>query len=824
MLSHRSLKATSSSASLKPEVRIAQAVSEFGAILSDPHKASFRALASRSPPSFADVIKLTEEVNIDGSRHHKAWMPYGTRLVGILERILVLSQAGDAVIGGSQNLIASGVWGVVKLSLLVATGYLSFFDKLSSFLMRLGNSSAVTRDLALLHPQCRELQKLMSEYLITLVSFCTRIVIFAQSSCLSQVANSLFVSFDKEFNECETELQRWSSLIEKRVTILMSQFQQDTAGILAHASRTFDIIASSDSKKRAKLLLKRKGGILGILCPNQHEYDLAWRRQRKKGTPEWIFADDTYQQWKASNTSTTLWISGKLGSGKTVLLASIVGDTYGAPETRSAANPEPLITFFFCSYEDKSSLRSANIFGSIARQILSISDPDSASLSAAGEFLQSHKSWSAEEILELLLKVLPENQPIFLIIDALDECSGQDLGETILSLKGLLEKRTVRLCCSSRTDSPAYRTASSSFNIDHQIPVTNPSINTEMAAFIDRELQQRKHIYNLGPETEGLIKDMLVAGAHGMYLWVALQIATILPLYDCKLLSESDIRGILFNLPTDLPAAFNRALDRIVDRRYGNTIFQLVAAAQRPLSTQELRVALNVTPGDTDWDVTTLPYDARWIVGACGGGLLEIDEESDDVHFIHHSAAQHLITDSINLDSQQHRFTLDQTHLSLGSICVTYLHYGIFDNQISIPYKLNVDVSKLANKVTETTMASNSLTFKLVSAFKGSQRQRPQGLDIGRVIQQHSTTPPWAEVHYLLEYAKDHWISHTGRFSESACSNTYNLFIKHVLAPMPHILVPWERGNMEACLQWAMESGHEKRYPISRGVAYSFQC
>jgi hypothetical protein len=120
MSSRRSLKALSLAAPLEPEVRLAQAVSEFGAILSDPHKASFRALASRSPPSFADVIKLTEEVNLDGSRRHKSWIPYGTRLVGILERIQVLSQAGDVVIGGSQNLIASGVWGVVRLSLLVS--------------------------------------------------------------------------------------------------------------------------------------------------------------------------------------------------------------------------------------------------------------------------------------------------------------------------------------------------------------------------------------------------------------------------------------------------------------------------------------------------------------------------------------------------------------------------------------------------------------------------------------------------------------------------------------------------------------------------------
>ncbi|KAI0114541.1 hypothetical protein GGR51DRAFT_504813 [Nemania sp. FL0031] len=812
MSNGRSLKALNWTSPLEPEVRLAQAVSEFGAILSGPHKVSFRALASRSPPSIADVIKLTEEVNLDGSRHHKSWIPYGTRLVGILEKVQVLSQAGDVVIGGSQNLIASGVWGVVRLSLLVAIGYLSFFDKLSAFLMRLGNSSAVTRDLALLHPQSRELQKLMSEYLITLVSFCTRIVTFAQSSRLSQITNSIFTSFDKEFNGCETELRHWSLLIERRVAILIHQSQQDTASALERANRSLDIMASSDSKNRAMLLLKRKEEILELLCPRQHEYNLAWRRQRKKGTPRWIFANDTYQQWKASSTSTTLWISGKLGSGKTVILASIIGDSYGTPGTRpalTATNSEPFIAFFFCSSEDHGSLKPRNIFGSIVRQILSTSDPDSEPLKTAEKFLQSYQSLSTEDILELLLTVLPESQPIFLIIDALDELSGHDLGEAVQSLKQLLTKRMVRLCCSSRTDSSAYRTASSSLNIDHQISATNLSADSEMAAFIDRELQQRKHIYNLSPETEGLMKDILIAGAYGMYLWVTLQISTVLPLYDSKILSESDIRGILVNLPENLPAAFDRALDRIADKRYGSTIFQLVTAAQRPLSTQELRVALNVAPGNTNWDVTTLPYDARLVVGACGGGLLEIDEESSCVHFIHHSAVQHLITDSVDPDNKQHCFTLDQAHLRLGSICVTYLHYGVFDSQIIAPRILKVDVSKFTNRVTEAATASNSITSKLMSTFKGRQHQHPQSLNIGRVIQQYDKTPRWTDVHYFLNYAKDHWISHTNQFSESACPHTYNFFIKHVLAPMPHVNVPWERDSMEACLQWAIESGHQ---------------
>lgn len=79
--------ALSQTARLKPEIRLAQALSQFAAKLDENRRVTFKNLQSQSPPTAADVIRLTEEVNRDGSRLHKAWRPYGTRLVGILERI-----------------------------------------------------------------------------------------------------------------------------------------------------------------------------------------------------------------------------------------------------------------------------------------------------------------------------------------------------------------------------------------------------------------------------------------------------------------------------------------------------------------------------------------------------------------------------------------------------------------------------------------------------------------------------------------------------------------------------------------------------------------
>ena len=112
-------KALAQAAKLKPEIRLAQAISEFATSLEGPHRTTFKALQTQAAPKPVDVIKVTEEINRDGQRAHTAWKPYATRLVGILEKLQMISSIGDLLIGNSQNTMASGVWASVKISLSV---------------------------------------------------------------------------------------------------------------------------------------------------------------------------------------------------------------------------------------------------------------------------------------------------------------------------------------------------------------------------------------------------------------------------------------------------------------------------------------------------------------------------------------------------------------------------------------------------------------------------------------------------------------------------------------------------------------------------------
>lgn len=180
----------------------------------------------------------------------------------------------------------------------------------------------------------------------------------------------------------------------------------------------------------------------------------------------------------------------------------------------------------------------------------------------------------------------------------------------------------------------------------HSISMSCSRKDREIEAYIKGELSRRTLAQRLDEATKEHVQNILVQGAQGMYLWVVLQLNALFPLYGEALTVLEDFARILDRLPTGLFGSFEQALGRIKDDKYGSRIFEIVTAAIRPLTKNELRGALNIEPGVPFWGDSTLPLDAEALVYCCGGGLLHIDEEENTVHYIHHSALRHVLVDS----------------------------------------------------------------------------------------------------------------------------------------------------------------------------------
>ena len=112
---------------LKPEIRLAQAVSHFEAELSSEQKNVFRFYRSQSlqsPPDISDVMQLTAEIDRQASGK-VGGRCFGPRFTSFLQVAQQFAALGDVIVGGSQNTIACGVWALLRMSLLVSS-FMSF--------------------------------------------------------------------------------------------------------------------------------------------------------------------------------------------------------------------------------------------------------------------------------------------------------------------------------------------------------------------------------------------------------------------------------------------------------------------------------------------------------------------------------------------------------------------------------------------------------------------------------------------------------------------------------------------------------------------------
>lgn len=114
--------ALANAAPLKADIRLAQAVSSFEADLSTDQKTALRShqIQSRdSPPDTHDVMRLTAEIDRRAAGKLGGGRCFGPRFTNVLQSVQQFAALGDVVVGASQNLIACGVWSLVRMSLLV---------------------------------------------------------------------------------------------------------------------------------------------------------------------------------------------------------------------------------------------------------------------------------------------------------------------------------------------------------------------------------------------------------------------------------------------------------------------------------------------------------------------------------------------------------------------------------------------------------------------------------------------------------------------------------------------------------------------------------
>lgn len=679
--------------------------------------------------------------------------------------------------------------------------------------MTIGQTTMNHEKLAALFPKSNELQGAVCEYLICVVQLCQTIAEFMAKSPLSQLVSPIISSrsFDKDVGDLKSQLDIWSACINRAVTTLAVDTTLTTARDVGWMRQVFDSKSKAD---RLALYEDKRNKLMRRLSPRHRELQSIWRRERRKGSVEWLFKNQVYRAWRVDDGPQALLIHGSLGSGKTVLMANIVGDLHmlASEEASNSIFGRPMVASFFCQRDTATRFDQNVVLGSILQQFIDQMEP-----TQARKCLDDITNLDADigELLKIITYHISPTASNYVVLDGLDIPSVDHEAEVKLLLQtlgGLSRRLNLSLCISLRRTTGIREDLMLSFSC-RSISMAQAAKNDEMAAYIIAEVDQRAQNSSLSPQLLEIIKQTLIVGANGMYLWAALLIETIFPLYRQKVLSPRDIERLLDQLPPTLEGVYNSLLAQIDDNRYESLIFRLVATAVRPLTATELVVALNVTPDNTTWDPLSLPSNPSTAVVSCSGGVLEVDEEDGAVYFIHHSAILHLMDDEEAVSDQSIRarfsFSMRQGQEYMGGVCITYLNLNIHDRRL-VKKQKEMNAMGIIDVVrTTASSGSNKNLAWALSKFKQQPGSTTPQLDLARILRDLQRLPIAESSEKdvaFLEYASEHWHEHIAY--ETSRTSDASLLRKITNGQLQHVKLPWTSAK-KSLVEWCIVTDQE---------------
>jgi ankyrin repeat protein len=652
--------------------------------------------------------------------------------------------------------------------------------------MNIGRSAPRFQKMALLYPQSKLLQSHLSEYFILVVNFCHHLWTFAQKSGLKQFTSALN---DSNLKVYESNLELWANAIKEEVHILMARKINDDGhkiiGVTEIVTSGFAFISHQRNQQNKLRILE--------YC-STYEFQSAWKQIRKVGNSTLFQENSEYEAWKKQTESCTIIVSGKVGSGKSVLLANVVDDLSFWNEDKTIP-----VAYFFCRHDVPESLRSRTVLGSLARQLLL----PIRNFAPVSELIdEATVSLDAEGILDLLRRTLPSSSKAYFVLDGLDEFDSITRTEVIQYLHTLQKFFKFHIRVSLRLEPANIHNQ----NVDQFALVKTifmPDSNPDIKAYIEAELESRVQTGKLKMGDPALIleiQDALIDGSEGMFLWVTLQLESL-----CLSQTDNAIRHALKDLPKGLSETFSRILQRSKDpgKLYTRRILELVTVARRPLTMEELREGLSVTPGNTEWSSSNLINEMLPVLGYCGG-LVLIDEEEFTAHLVHHSFKQFLL-DGLQ-DTTGMKFTLDDANKTTAEAIVTYLNYGVFENRLSTAVVPIMEMGSLPAGIIRSALDNSSIRRKLVLKYLRSRESAK--FDIGKTVTNASNDQQKqaAEDFHYYDYAKSNCIQHALCTTKQE-PKFHHLFLSLLQADIVSANAELEDGRTP--LSWAVEKGHE---------------
>ena len=249
---------------------------------------------------------------------------------------------------------------------------------------------------------------------------------------------------------------------------------------------------------------------------------------RSDGTCEWFLHNQKFLNWRDSNRTSLLWVSGCPGSGKTVLSKALIDDMISTDNFLSST-----VCYFFFKAGQERKERAADALSAILHQLF-----QNTNMIAYG--FPNYKNHGANlsqmfsDLWEILMKCAkdPEVGRITCVIDALDECEEESRNHFVKELTRLFSSKSThqRVNCSLKfivTSQPGedikdqFEQLSGNGSYLHiDIDSYSSDVGRDIDLVIDSQVKEFAAKFD--SEKQKFIADHLKSRDNRTYLWLVL--------------------------------------------------------------------------------------------------------------------------------------------------------------------------------------------------------------------------------------------------------------------------------------------------------------
>jgi hypothetical protein len=387
----------------------------------------------------------------------------------------------------------------------------------------------------------------------------------------------------------------------------------------------------------------------------------------------WLFDREEYQRWQDIDLLDEhhgfLWIKGKAGAGKSTLMKYL----FDKAEKAQLAG-QTVVSFFFNARGAPIEKSLEGMYRALLHQIFH-KLPQLRHLLMRKRTLSAQiQDWSLDRLQSVFRDVIEslESERVTCYIDALDECTEDEVEEMVGLFEDLGEESVAQgtqfyVCFASRHYPHISIDQSESLILEDQ-----EGHKEDISTYIKRRLKISNKV--LKKEMTQLIEDR----ASGVFLWVVLVVSILNK--ECKRGNVQLIRTRLKEIPTGLTDLIQDILQRDKPTKYLLPLLQWIIYSKRPLSREELFLALQSIDSEAlknshTPEALTRDNIDKFILNT-SKGLAEMTKgKTPRVQFIHELVRTHFLGAEglVKLEPALRTNLVGLSHDQLKRCCYNYL-------------------------------------------------------------------------------------------------------------------------------------------------------